>query len=594
MYILKIVTVLAMAWPMIARADQELNRLNLVVNEYMSALKTLDPYDAPYFNVEKDFDKFGDYPSPAFRTRRENLLHKTLEKINTIDPVKLNSSQKIYYELFRSDIATQINNLEFGWWYLDFNQMGSRMRSYLDDSSPNTSGFPFKTVKNFNAWIKRSEGFPAYVDYQIALLKEGIEKKIILNCVNAEKTLASIQEGAEETVEKHPFYRPLSNLPKGIKKSERERLTAETKKMIAERIVPGFKKFIAFYKGEYLPQCRKDYGIYNLPNYKNWYKQAIVSSTGLDLTPEYIHELGKKEVARIRGEIEKIKLKSHFTGTLTDFLKYRTKDANNYFTSKNEMIDAFKKIKKEVDVQLPKYFSLLPKSEYMVVEGENPADAAARYIGPTEVKPYGRFVINAFDLHNIDKSSTTSLSMHEAAPGHHLQIALQYEMKNKLSEYQRKVAFNNAFAEGWALYAEYLGQEMGMYKDQDQLLGHYTEEIWRAVRLVVDTGIHHYGWSRTKVIQYMKENMVADDNAIEIEADRYSVWPGQALGYKIGQLKILELRQMAENKLGKNFDIKGFHAAAIGNGTVTLPLLEKQIHIWVEETLASKNANKKI
>lgn len=361
--------------------------------------------------------------------------------------------------------------------------------------------------------------------------------------------------------------------------------------MIKDRIVPGFEKFVSFFKTEYIPHCRQTYGLSSLPRGQERYKLSILENTNLKLTSNEIHKTGLKEVARIRGEIETIKQKMGVTGTLTEFFAKRRADEKNYFKDNVEQLKTYNDIRAKVDQLLPQYFSRLPKTEYKIVPGENREDAAARYFLPTDVMPYGRFVINTLNLKSSTKDASTSLSLHESNPGHHLQTALQFEMKDQLSEYQRKIFFSNAFVEGWALYAEYLGREMGLYQDQGQMLGHLSEELWRAVRLVVDTGIHAKGWDREKTIKYMSENMSGDSSAIETEADRYSVWPGQALGYKIGQLKILELRRKAEKKLGPNFDIRGFHNAVIGNGTVSLSVLEDQVEEWIQQSLLKQKTS---
>jgi uncharacterized protein (DUF885 family) len=248
------------------------------------------------------------------------------------------------------------------------------------------------------------------------------------------------------------------------------------------------------------------------------------------------------------------------------------------------MFNAFEKVKAETAERIPRYFSLVPKSDFKIVETSNPEDAAGRYDNPTENIPYGRFVANTINLRSVPVYGVTTLMLHETVPGHHFQLALQFEMKDKLSEYQRKVYSSNAFVEGWALYAEYLGREMGMYADPLQRLGNLNDELLRAVRLVVDTGIHAFGWTHDKTIAYMRDHLASDAKDIENEANRYSVWPGQALGYKIGQLKIIELRKLAEQELGPKFDIKEFHRVVIGNGTVSLTVLEQQVKDWIAET----------
>lgn len=318
-----------------------------------------------------------------------------------------------------------------------------------------------------------------------------------------------------------------------------------------------------------------------LPHGKEWYAFAIEATTNLALDPSVIHQTGLAEVARISGEMEKVRKELGFRGNLRSFQTSLTKDPRYFFTSAKDMFAAFTKVKEEVAKKLPAYFQLIPRADYKIVESSNPEDAAASYRDPTDNLPYGRFVVNTKNLHIVPVYEVTTLSLHESVPGHHFQLALQFEMKDRLSEYRRKMYFSGSFVEGWALYAEYLGNEMGMYTDPVQRVGHLNAEMLRAVRLVVDTGIHALGWSREKAFAYMKDHLATGDKDISNEVNRYSVWPGQALGYKLGQLKILELRRFAEKELGPRFDIKGFHAAVIGSGTVSLGVLESQVREWV-------------
>ena len=245
------------------------------------------------------------------------------------------------------------------------------------------------------------------------------------------------------------------------------------------------------------------------------------------------------------------------------------------------MFAAFEKIKQATALKVPQFFSLIPQSDFKIVETTNPEDPAGSYNQPTESSPIGRFLANTKNLKSVPKYDATTLMLHETVPGHHFQLALQYEMKDKLSEYQRKMYMSNSFVEGWALYSEHLGYEMGLYDDIDQRFGNLNDEMLRAVRLVVDTGIHSKGWDQKKAIAYMTENLASDAGDILNEANRYSVWPGQALGYKIGQLKIMELRSKAEKELGPKFDIKEFHKAVIGQGTVSLKILESQVNAYI-------------
>jgi uncharacterized protein (DUF885 family) len=352
--------------------------------------------------------------------------------------------------------------------------------------------------------------------------------------------------------------------------------------MIRERILPGYQRFDHYFQSDYSKHCRLGFGWSSLPQGKEWYKHMIYIGTNTQLSGDEIHQLGLKEVARIRLEMEEIKKQLRFKGSLKSFFAYMRSNPKSYFKDTTELLAAYAKVRKEIEIKIPNYFQLIPKSDYKIVESENSEDSAASYRSPTEMLPYGRFIVNATDIKRNPSFGVTTLSLHEAIPGHHFQLALQFEMKDSLTEYQRKMYFSTAFVEGWALYSEYLGREMGLFKNPYQRFGTLSDEMLRAVRLVVDTGIHAKYWSRKKAVNYAFANMPMDKLSVEKEIDRYSVWPGQALAYKIGQLKILELRKNAQEKLGAKFDIKKFHSVVIGHGTLSLEVLEQQVNKWIE------------
>ena len=556
-------------------------KLDAIVTEYSEAAKHADAFSAPYFGVEEDLGKFGDYPSPEYFARTKAMVSHAKTQVDAIDFAKLSPDGRKTALLFREDMRISLRGFDFPHELLDLNQMDNRLHGYLDDSSPDLTSFPFDSVLHYEAFVTRSEGFPAYINRQIALLRRGVREGVTISCAVAKGVPSSYRDGLEPSVEKNPFFRPVGAMPKNFSETDRMRLAGEFRKMISERIIPGFRKFDHFFRVEYTAHCRKSFGIGGLPHGKEWYAFAIEATTNLALDPSVIHQTGLAEVARISGEMEKVRKELGFRGNLRSFQTSLTKDPRYFFTSAKDMFAAFTKVKEEVAKKLPAYFQLIPRADYKIVESSNPEDAAASYRDPTDNLPYGRFVVNTKNLHIVPVYEVTTLSLHESVPGHHFQLALQFEMKDRLTEYRRKMYFSGSFVEGWALYAEYLGNEMGMYTDPVQRVGHLNAEMLRAVRLVVDTGIHALGWSREKAFAYMKDHLATGDKDISNEVNRYSVWPGQALGYKLGQLKILELRRFAEKELGPRFDIKGFHAAVIGSGTVSLGVLESQVREWV-------------
>jgi uncharacterized protein (DUF885 family) len=557
-------------------------KLNAIITDYTERAKHFDAYDATYFNIEKDLDQFGDYASPGFFERGRAIPRDALNQVKTIHPEALTPKDLRTYLIFKENMETQVAGEIFPEEYFQFTQMGNRLHDYLDQSSQELTSFPFDTVPHYEAFVKRSQGFPAYVDNQINLMKEGVQKHLVLSCVTAKAALNTYRDGLVPTIEKNPFYRPVTFMPKNFSEDDRKRLVFEFRQMIKDRILPGYQKFDRFYRAEYLPHCRSQFGMGKLPNGKAWYAHAILSSTSLPLTAEDVHARGLAEVTRITAEMEKVKTELGFKGSLHAFQKSLLKNPKYFFTSSDDLFKAFADVKAKVAAKIPTYFSLIPKHDFKIVASSNPEDASGSYNEPTDMIPYGRFVVNTINLRAVPVYDVTTLLMHETVPGHHFQLALQFEMKDQLSEYQRKLFSCNAFVEGWALYSEHLGYEMGMYTDPIQKLGNLNDEMLRAVRLVVDTGIHAYGWSRAKAIAYMTDHLASDAKDISNEVNRYSVWPGQALGYKIGQMKILELRKYAEDTLGPKFDVKEFHRVVIGSGTVSLTILDTQVKKWVE------------
>lgn len=559
-------------------------KLSKVIHDYTETTEHLDPFYAPYFNLEQDLAHFGDYPSPNYFVNVKESYRKALADLENVDFNQLSESEQRTYLLFKEDMAVNLKEFDFPGQYLQFTQMGNRLHDYMDSSNQSLTSFPFDSIKHYDDYLKRADEFPRYIDLQIAQLREGLRQNVVQSCVISEKIPHTYQEALEPDAQKNPFFRPILFMPKTIGDRDRRRLSESFEQVIRTKILPGYQKFDQFFTSEYAPKCRQGFGLGSFPQGKSWYAQEIKVSTSLTLDPEDIHRTGLREVARISAELEKIKRQRKFKGSLREFMVRESKDPKSFFKSSADLFAAFAKVKVEVAQKLPTYFGELPKSDFKIVETSNPEDPAGSYNQPTELMPYGRFLANTKNLRAVPISGVTTLMLHETAPGHHLQLALQFEKKDELSEYQRKLYSSNAFAEGWALYSEYLGNEMGLFKDPAQRFGNLNDEMLRAVRLVVDTGIHAKGWSQKKAIAYARAHLASDDKDIETEINRYSVWPGQALGYKIGQLKILELRHLAEKQLGPKFDLRGFHQAVIGHGTVSLGVLEMQVNDWIKKT----------
>ncbi len=573
--------------PTVAGPSPESVKLNKIISSYTESQKRLDPYAAYYFNIEEDLSKFGDFLSPEFLERQKTIEKTTLVQLKDVDSSKLSGEDLTTYKLFYSQVDLNVRAFDFPLEDITFNQMESRLSNYLELANPNLTGFPFDSAKHYQDFIKRSEGFPNYVNNQIGVMRKGIREKVTLSCTVAKMARNSYKDALKETVEKNPFWEPIKVIPGDVNAEDVKEIKDGFRRMIKEKILPGYKKFDAFYTKEYLPHCNKGFGLLAYPNGRAWYEHAIEDGTTLKLKAEDLHQLGLKEVERLSTDVVAVLKELGLTGSMAKNLRKVANDPKYQFSSAKELFDAFVEVKNRVQLVVPQYFNLIPKSDYDIVEAANSEAAAGSYNDPTEMHPKGKFIVNTKNIHSVSKYEVTALSLHEAIPGHHFQLALQFEMKDKLSEYRRKIYTANAYVEGWAHYAEYLGKEMGMYSDAVQRLGYLDDQMLRAVRLVVDTGIHFYGWDQKKSVNYMLDHLTGSRRDIEIEVNRYSVWPGQALGYKVGQLKILELRHWAEKELGPRFDIKEFHRAVIGNGTVSLPVLEDQVKAWVNEAKAA-------
>lgn len=559
-------------------ADKNLQR---VINTYSEANKRLDAFNAPYFNVTEDLGNFGDYLSPEMKRRHQAMVKSALADLESINQNQLSGGWKLAYGLFKGNLEIEMKGFEFPSEYFAFNQIWNRLRQYIDDSSPELTSFPFATADHYRAFVKRAEGFPSFVDRQMRVLSDGAKAGYALNCVIARSSIGTYKDALNPAIEMNPFYRPVLKFPEGFTKTEQTEIRHMFHMMIQTNILPAFQKFDRFFQKDYLPKCRKGFGLKGLPLAEDMYRLAIESNVDIAMDPVEIHKVGLREVARIRSDMVRAFKALGYNAPIRESLKRITKDEKSYFKSADEMLKAYDVIGLRVASAVAKDFNLIPKTDFKIVASENPEDAAGSYRDPTEFVPYGRFMFNGSNLKATPRWGTMTLFLHEAIPGHHFHLALQYEMKDRLTEYQRKMFYSNAFTEGWALYAEHWGREAGLLNDPAQMLGSLSDEMLRAVRLVVDTGIHYYGWSRTKAMNYMKENLPTDARDIQIEVDRYSVWPAQALGYKLGQLKILELRQLAKASLGPKFNIRDFHRVVLENGTVSIPILQSNVESWI-------------
>lgn len=438
---------------------------------------------------------------------------------------------------------------------------------------------PFNNVDDYRSYLGRLAAFSDYADQNMELLKQGIKEGYVLPAVVLEGYEETISSHIYEEARKSPLFTPFTQFPKSIGKRQADSLSLEGATLIAEDVIPAYQKFLRFMIEDYKPSASDAIGVSSRPAGREFYRQRVKKFTTLDLTPEQVHQTGQAEVLRIRAEMEAIPKELEFDGDFDSFLRFLRTDPQFYPTD----VESYKKevayILKRMDGELPRLFGRLPRTPYGIKEIPAyiaPKTTAAYYQPPSpDGKIAGFYFINTYNLKSRPLYQLEALSLHEAVPGHHLQLALQQEIDD-MPAFRKYNGFT-AFIEGWALYSERLGLEVGFYDDPYSDFGRLSYEMWRACRLVVDTGIHYFGWSRQRAIEYMVSNTALSRHNIVAEVDRYISWPGQALAYKIGELKIRELRSIAEDRLGSGFDIRKFHDVVLGSGAVPLKVLEQNV-----------------
>jgi uncharacterized protein (DUF885 family) len=449
----------------------------------------------------------------------------------------------------------------------------------------------FKTVKNYDDFLGRINGYETWTNTAIANMRQGIKRGLIQPRILMERKLPQLEEMLVKDIKESLFYQPIKNLPAEFSSKDKERLTKEYEKAISEKIIPSYKKLYDFIKNEYLPHTLKADGISALPGGKARYAYLVKNYTTTNKTPDEIFQIGISEVKRIKAEMEKVKAEVGFRGELKAFFDdTRTNPKLFPFETDEQVLNAYRAIDQKMQPQLAKLFNIKPKTKFEIrqVEKFRAASAAAHYQGgsPDGSRP-GIFYVPIVDAKKYNIVRMESLFLHEAIPGHHYQVSLTQEQES-LPKFRRFGGFS-AFAEGWGLYAESLGKELGLYTDPYQYLGRLEGEMHRAIRLVVDTGIHSKGWTREEAIKYMLDNNTISEQQATAEIERYMAIPGQALSYKIGELKIWELRHKAEKELGSKFDIKEFHNEVLKDGDLPLQVLDTKINEWI----ASKKTSRK-
>ncbi len=536
-----------------------------------------NPISATYLGDARYNDRLPDI-SPAAQAARDAADAAVLDELARIPRGALPAPEQLNYDLFRHEYENRKEAVPFHGEYYSI-EAGSGPQS-LDELA---GLMPFETAADYETWIRRMQAIPAFLDEYGELLRRGAREKRTQPRAVMERVLEPLAKQVADKPEDSPFFAPFRAYPDAIAQSERERLTAEAKSVIAGSVIPAYRKFQAVFRDEYLPATRETVGLWDTPDGREYYKYLARYHTTTTLSPEEIHAIGLKEVARNRAEMQKVMDEVGFKGSLADFFQFLRTDPRFYYKTGEELFRGYAVITKQIDPELPRLFGKLYRTPFgirPIPDNSAPNTTTAYYQGPSidGTRP-GYYYVNLYRPEVRPKWEMEVLTAHEAAPGHHLQIALAQEQTD-LPTFRRAGGYT-AYVEGWGLYSERLGYDLGLYKDPYSRFGQLTYDQWRAIRLVVDTGLHYMKWTRQQAIDYFMANAAKTEADIVNEIDRYISDPGQALAYKIGQLKLLELRERAKAALGGKFDIRAFHDAVLATGAVPLDILERNVDDWI-------------
>ena len=509
----------------------------------------------------------------------ERRKHETVslgQALSAIDRRKVDAQDQVNYDLFRRDVDDDLAAQRFPRELLAITQLAGPQ--YL---SSTLDIMPARTARDYQDIVARLDAVPQRMAQVEARLRRGVETGVVSPRVVLRDVAAQLDAQTPEDPLQAPLLKAFAKLPEGISEEAR----TDAVRIYREKIVPAYRKLREYFVSAYLPHARETVALSALPEGVDWYLERVRRETTTSLTPHEIHQLGLSEVKRIRGEMEKVLARVGFKGTLADFATFLRTDARFYFTDARELVREYRDIAKRIDPELTRLFGKLPRLPYGVVEipaFSAPSQTTAYYRqGSPEAHRPGSYFVNTYKLDTRPKWEMEALTLHESVPGHHLQIAISQELTS-VPEF-RKTSRYVAFVEGWGLYAESLGPDLGMYQDPYSQFGQLTYEMWRAIRLVVDTGMHALGWSRDQAIDYFRQNSAKTEHDIVVEIDRYVVMPGQALAYKIGELKLKELRALASKELGAKFDVRTFHDAVLGSGALPLDVLEENIRAFIAQ-----------
>jgi len=535
------------------------------------------PYFASLLGDKRYDDKVSSNSVADFYNNRdyEEYVLKVLDSINADN---LSEENQLNYRLLKLDYEVSLEGRKYPSFYMRLNQRGG-VQDYYDYGNR----LNFTTKSDYLNWFERVKGYTQNVKNSLINNREGLSKGYTQPRLVTEGVVSQIESLLDAEIDSHPYLRVFLGSDEVLGKDDAQELISEVKTYILEELNPAYQELATFLREEYLPQSRTGIGIKEVPNGREWYEYLARYHTTTDLTPDEIHEIGLQEVARIRSEMEDVMDSVAWEGDFRSFLEFLRTDPQFYYETGEELLDAYRAMSKKIDAYMPTLFNKLPRAPYGVIPipmESAPFTTTAYYNAPSAGRP-GYFYANLYKPETRPKYEIPVLTVHEAVPGHHHQISLAQELEN-VPNFRNYLSFT-AFVEGWGLYSEQLGESMGLYEDPYDKIGQLTYDMWRAIRLVVDTGMHYKDWTRDDAIKLFLENTAKTQQDIENEVDRYIAWPGQALAYKIGQLKIMELRDKAKAELGDNFDIRDYHDFILSFGSIPLSIMEEKVDEFIAE-----------
>lgn len=570
------------AVPTQAVAGDENQRLDQLAEAYFDRSLALNPVTATFIGDTRYNHLYSGPWTPESRAAAHALLAEYAPRLQAIDRAALDEEHQITYDVFRWNLENQRRGEQFPSHLVPLNQFFNFTASFAQMGA-GTGLHPFRTVKDYEDFLSRMRGFQQAVDAAIANMREGVATGVVQPRVLMERVLPQLSAHVVDDSTKSQFWGPITNLPADFSSADRERLTAQYGQAIREIVVPTFRKLHDFVRDEYLPRTRTTVGLAALPNGRAWYENQVRAVTTTSLTPEQIHAIGLAEVARIHREMEVVMRQVGWQGDLPSFMRHVQTEPRFRYATREEMLADFRAAQARIDASTSRLFDVKPSANYEIrpVEPfrERSASGGSYTAASLDGTRPGVFYLNTYDPPSRARYGMESLLIHEGSPGHHFQISIARELEH-LPRLRRFSGFT-AYTEGWGLYAETLGRDLGLYTDPYQHFGYLSSELWRAIRLVLDTGIHANGWTLEQASEYARANSATSETTIQAEVERFAAIPGQGLAYKVGEMKITELRRRAQAALGPRFDIKAFHRAVLESGALPLDVLDAMIDRWI-------------